>query len=207
MQLRDRAAQSVDLSSPPWNWPSRSACARRGWPARRPRSVQHDSSTYPRPGHHSEPPGVPAASRFLTACADAQMPETTRLAATVERWWPEIEASLVFVDETRQVALNVQISPGVGTCGTLGPEPPPVPCPPRLKASPPCGRLAACTRSSRPAAWLGRGVAPPYPRSVCWRSCVGDLPPRDAAQWEACSVTRAPRLHLIAAVPPLHSCA
>jgi transposase len=33
-------------------------------------------------------------TRFLTACADAQMPETTRLAATVERWWPEIEAFL-----------------------------------------------------------------------------------------------------------------
>jgi transposase len=33
-------------------------------------------------------------TRFLTACADAQMPEATRLAATVERWWPEIEGFL-----------------------------------------------------------------------------------------------------------------
>jgi transposase len=33
-------------------------------------------------------------TRFLTACADAEMPEATRLAATVERWWPEIEGFL-----------------------------------------------------------------------------------------------------------------
>ena len=33
-------------------------------------------------------------TRFLTACVDADMPETTRLAATIERWWPEIEAFL-----------------------------------------------------------------------------------------------------------------
>ena len=32
--------------------------------------------------------------RFLDACVVADMPETTRLAATVERWWPEIEAFL-----------------------------------------------------------------------------------------------------------------
>ena len=31
---------------------------------------------------------------FLQACADADMPETTRLAATIERWWPEIEGFL-----------------------------------------------------------------------------------------------------------------
>jgi transposase len=31
---------------------------------------------------------------FLTACAYAEMPQATRLAATVERWWPEIEGFL-----------------------------------------------------------------------------------------------------------------
>jgi hypothetical protein len=34
------------------------------------------------------------ARRFLTACVDADMPETTRLAATIERWRPQIEAFL-----------------------------------------------------------------------------------------------------------------
>jgi transposase len=33
-------------------------------------------------------------TRFLTACAAADMPETTRLATTVERWWPAIEGFL-----------------------------------------------------------------------------------------------------------------
>ena len=33
-------------------------------------------------------------TRFLTACVDADMPETTRLAATIETWWPQIEAFL-----------------------------------------------------------------------------------------------------------------
>jgi transposase len=33
-------------------------------------------------------------TRFLTACAVADMPETTRLATTIERWWPEIEGFL-----------------------------------------------------------------------------------------------------------------
>ena len=33
-------------------------------------------------------------TRFLTACADAGLEETTRLATTVERWWPEIEGFL-----------------------------------------------------------------------------------------------------------------
>jgi transposase len=32
--------------------------------------------------------------RFLAACADANMPETTRLATTVEAWWTEIEGFL-----------------------------------------------------------------------------------------------------------------
>ncbi len=32
--------------------------------------------------------------RFLAACADANMPETSRLASTVEAWWPEIEGFL-----------------------------------------------------------------------------------------------------------------
>ena len=33
---------------------------------------------------------------FLQACVDAEMPQTTRLAATIERWWPEIERFLQF---------------------------------------------------------------------------------------------------------------
>ena len=33
-------------------------------------------------------------TRFLTACLDADTPETTRLAATIERWWPQIEGFL-----------------------------------------------------------------------------------------------------------------
>ena len=33
-------------------------------------------------------------TRFLAACADADMPETTRLAGTIEKWWPEIEGFL-----------------------------------------------------------------------------------------------------------------
>ena len=33
-------------------------------------------------------------TRFLTACADAGMPETTRLACTIEKWWPAIEGFL-----------------------------------------------------------------------------------------------------------------
>ncbi len=33
-------------------------------------------------------------TRFLNACVVADMAETTRLAATIERWWPEIEAFL-----------------------------------------------------------------------------------------------------------------
>ena len=32
--------------------------------------------------------------RFHAACADADMPETTRLASTVDTWWPHI---LVFL--------------------------------------------------------------------------------------------------------------
>ena len=32
--------------------------------------------------------------RFLAACVTAGMPETTRLAGTVERWWPEIQGFL-----------------------------------------------------------------------------------------------------------------
>ena len=33
-------------------------------------------------------------TRFLSACVVADMPETTRLATTIERWWPEIEGFL-----------------------------------------------------------------------------------------------------------------
>jgi transposase len=32
--------------------------------------------------------------RFYTACADADMPETTRLASTIETWWPHILVAL-----------------------------------------------------------------------------------------------------------------
>ena len=32
--------------------------------------------------------------RFLAACVTADMPETTHLAGTVERWWPEIQGFL-----------------------------------------------------------------------------------------------------------------
>ncbi|MGW1047121.1 transposase [Streptomyces sp. NPDC002547] len=30
--------------------------------------------------------------KFLTWCADADIPEVRQLAVTVDRWWPEIEA-------------------------------------------------------------------------------------------------------------------
>ena len=33
-------------------------------------------------------------TRFLAACASADMPETARLAGTIEKWWPEIEGFL-----------------------------------------------------------------------------------------------------------------
>ena len=33
-------------------------------------------------------------TRFLAACLTADMPETTRLAATIMKWWPEIEGFL-----------------------------------------------------------------------------------------------------------------
>ena len=33
-------------------------------------------------------------TRFLAACVDADMPEATRLAGTIEKWWPEIEGFL-----------------------------------------------------------------------------------------------------------------
>jgi len=33
-------------------------------------------------------------TRLLQACVDADMPETTRLAGTIEKWWPEIEGFL-----------------------------------------------------------------------------------------------------------------
>ena len=33
-------------------------------------------------------------TRFLQACVDADMPEATRLAGTIEKWWPEIEGFL-----------------------------------------------------------------------------------------------------------------
>lgn len=35
-------------------------------------------------------------TRFLTACIDADMPETTRLTGAIEKWWPEFEAFLAW---------------------------------------------------------------------------------------------------------------
>ena len=35
-----------------------------------------------------------ARTAFTQACATAAMPETTRLAATIEAWWPQIEGFL-----------------------------------------------------------------------------------------------------------------
>jgi transposase len=46
------------------------------------------------PGRYCRATTSHRRTRFLAACADADMPETTRLAATVERWWPEIEGFL-----------------------------------------------------------------------------------------------------------------
>lgn len=52
-------------------------------------------------GPHAHGPGVFSRhltahrrTRFLTACADADLPEAIRLAETVERWWPELEGFL-----------------------------------------------------------------------------------------------------------------
>ena len=46
-------------------------------------------------------------TRFLAACAIADMPETTRLAGTIERWWPEIEGFLELgVTNTRTEGCN-----------------------------------------------------------------------------------------------------
>ena len=41
--------------------------------------TRHQTSTY--------------RTRFLAACVDADMPEATRLAGTIQKWWPEIEGS------------------------------------------------------------------------------------------------------------------
>ena len=41
---------------------------------------------------------------FLQACVYADMPEATRLAATIERWWPEIEGFLWLGNTNDQVS-------------------------------------------------------------------------------------------------------
>lgn len=46
------------------------------------------------PGRYCRSDTYHRRTKFLAACADADMPETTRLAATIERWWPEIEGFL-----------------------------------------------------------------------------------------------------------------
>lgn len=46
------------------------------------------------PSRYSRHETAHRLTRFLAACAVADMPETTRLAGTIETWWPEIEAFL-----------------------------------------------------------------------------------------------------------------
>lgn len=46
------------------------------------------------PGRYCRSDTSHRRTKFLAACVDADMPETTRLAATIERWWPEIEGFL-----------------------------------------------------------------------------------------------------------------
>jgi len=43
---------------------------------------------------HLVPERVEPQRGVLAACVDADIPEATRLAATIERWWPEIEGFL-----------------------------------------------------------------------------------------------------------------
>ena len=46
-------------------------------------------------GENYDPAQVAAArTAFIQACATASMPETTRLATTIEAWWPQIEGFL-----------------------------------------------------------------------------------------------------------------
>ena len=46
------------------------------------------------PSRYSRHETAHRRTRFLAACAVADMPETTRLAGTIEKWWPEIEGFL-----------------------------------------------------------------------------------------------------------------
>ncbi len=50
-------------------------------------------------------------TRFLTACVDADMPETTRLAATIERWWPESGLRVQEPDQLRKAHHDAQRDP------------------------------------------------------------------------------------------------
>uniref|UniRef100_UPI0018E54A38 transposase n=1 Tax=Streptomyces triticisoli TaxID=2182797 RepID=UPI0018E54A38 len=45
--------------------------------------------------------------KFLTRCADSDIPEVRRLAATVDRWWPEIAA---FIDTGHSNAKRAKAS-------------------------------------------------------------------------------------------------
>ncbi|MFH8925615.1 transposase [Streptomyces pristinaespiralis] len=51
----------------------------------------------PSPGPHRSrpPPSRSTRWKFLTWCADSDIPEVRQLATTVDRWWPEIAA---FID-------------------------------------------------------------------------------------------------------------
>ncbi len=48
-----------------------------------------------------------ARRKFLTWCADSDIPEVRQLAVTVDRWWPEIEA---FIDTGHSNAKSEGIS-------------------------------------------------------------------------------------------------
>ncbi|MFJ2478328.1 transposase [Streptomyces sp. NPDC087659] len=55
---------------------------------------QGEPAQPPRPGpHQGRPtPSRPPPQKFLTWCADSDIPEVRQLAVTVDRWWPKIEA-------------------------------------------------------------------------------------------------------------------
>jgi hypothetical protein len=63
-------------------------------------------------------------TRFLQACVDADMPEAIRLAATIERWWPEIEGFLELGNTNDQVShctSSCCFGWWCGTCPLSGP--------------------------------------------------------------------------------------
>ena len=46
------------------------------------------------PTRYSSHETVHRRTRFFAACVTANMPEATRLAPTIDKWWPEIEGFL-----------------------------------------------------------------------------------------------------------------